>query len=222
MNGSKPVMDIDSDPEIQAALNELQSNVSKAQVEVKQLPQELAEATAASQPKEEPPPASNPAEDAKWTQLEAQYGIASEHPEYAHEAAELSHEITHTVENLAEQIFEHRHHPATEKELQWFYAQGSNRVGPVAQTELLKLHEGGDIEWSTLVWNKKLKDWAKASDTELQELSQASEPPPLPPPLPGKTKKAQKEQKCRACGRINAPNDRFCAGCGKPLRSARK
>jgi len=149
--------------------------------------------------------------------------IAEEEPhEAAFHRAELSHELLHTGENVVEQIVEHRHHATAGKELHWYYAQGNKRLGPVKQTELLQFLANGDLPWSTLVWNKTLEDWTKASDSELIEILQESTPPPLPPPPPKAKKESGKGLKCRSCGRLNAPNDRFCAACGKPLRKSSK
>lgn len=140
----------------------------------------------------------------------------------AYHGAELSHQITPTIENVAEQIFEHRREAAAGKELQWFYVRDLKRVGPVSQSQLLDLLEQGELQWNVLVWNKKLSDWTKASETELIDLSEGPPPPPLPSPIPAAKNQTEKKQKCNACGRVNGPDDRFCARCGKPLRRTRK
>ena len=102
-----------------------------------------------------------------------QHGEAgsTEHKEEALHKAEHTHHMLHTGENLAEQIFEHRHHTAASKELQWFYVEGTNRLGPVSQSRLLEMLDKEEISWSSLVWNKKLENWVKASDTELLDLT---------------------------------------------------
>jgi len=214
-----PEFNPDSDPELQAALAEFKNAAESMHTEY-QSQTDSAEAAAAAAPspaeaQSVPPPPDEAQTRAEFNKMEA----TSFGHETAFQGAELSHQIMHSVENVAEQILEHRHHPEASKELQWFYAEGSKRVGPVSQSQLLQKFERGDLKWSILVWNKKLSEWTKASETELLDLSKGPEPPPLPPPLPSAKKQTLKDQKCKACGRVNGPNDRFCAGCGKPLRS---
>ena len=141
--------------------------------------------------------------------------------EQPYHSAELS-QITPAVARVAEQIFERRHDAPVRKEVQWFYVQDSKRVGPINQSQLLDLLEHSEISWNALVWNKKLSDWTKASETELIDFSEGPPPPPIPSRIPAPKNQSGKEQKCKTCGRVNGPDDRFCAGCGKPLRSTRK
>jgi hypothetical protein len=142
--------------------------------------------------------------------------------EEAYPGAALSHLITPAIENVAEQIFEHRRRTSAGKELQWFYVRDLKRVGPVNQSQLLDLLEQGELQWDVLVWNKKLSDWTKASESELIDLSEGPPPPPIPSPIPAAKNQTEEERKCNACGRVNDPDNRFCAGCGKPLRKTRK
>ena len=136
---------------------------------------------------------------------------------------ELGRQIPSIIGNLAEQISGPRRPAAAAgKELQWFYVRDSQRVGPVSQSQLLGLLEHGELQWNVLVWNKKLSDWIKASDSELIDFSDGPPPPPIPLSMPAAKGQTGKERKCSACGRVNSPDDRFCAGCGKPLRSTRK
>lgn len=218
-----PNLSPDFGPELRALLNELEETAESLQTEYQahiSSPEAMKMADVSSTEVPSIPPPPDPAElRAELAKIEE---ASLERSEHAFHGAELSHQIMHTAENVTEQIFEHRHHGETPKELQWFYAKGSERAGPVTQSELVHLLDKGDLEWSTLVWNKKLEDWAKASQTELLNLAKGPEPPPLPPPLPSVKKQPTKEQKCRGCGRVNGPNDRFCAGCGKPLRLGRK
>lgn len=219
---NRDIFDINSDPDFQSLLAEFDHASDNMRTEVSAVREAnaaAARAVAAAESAAESGGAT-PSLPPELQQLEAQYGAS--HSEEAFQGAELTHQVGHTVENLAEQIFEQGHHPAATKELQWFYARGAERVGPIIQSQLLQLLQGGNLPWTTLVWNKKLSDWSKASETELIELSEEPAPPPLPPPLPSAKKQAQKEQKCKACGRANGPNDRFCSGCGKPLRKSSK
>ena len=185
-----PDFDPDSDPELQAALAEFNQAAQSMQTEYDSQTQtaEVAEepllAPAELQRAVEPPDEASIR--AEFDKMEA---VSFGHSEEAFHGAELTHQVGHTVENLAEQIFEHGHHAAATKELQWFYARGTERVGPIMQSQLLQLFNRGDLEWNTLVWNKKMSDWAKASDTELVDLSEGPPPPPLPPPLPTEKKK---------------------------------
>jgi GYF domain 2 len=144
--------------------------------------------------------------------------VQTERSAEAYPGTELSHQIAPAMENVAEQIFERRRLAAAGKELQWFYVRDSKRVGPVNQSQLLDLLEQGELQWNMLVWNKKLSDWTKASESELIDLSEG----PPPPPIPSPKNQTEKEQKCNSCGRVNDADNRFCAGCGKPLRKSRK
>ncbi|HJT81259.1 MAG TPA: DUF4339 domain-containing protein [Chthoniobacterales bacterium] len=99
---------------------------------------------------------------------------------FAHEAAELSHQVLHTAENVIEQVVEHRHHSKAHKETQWFYGRDGKVLGPVLQTELLDLLQRSEVPWNTLVWNKKMTEWAEASETELSQFAESGVPPPLP------------------------------------------
>ena len=228
-----PPLNLDDDPEIESMMREFEQQVEQQQAELETESQRLdAEIKAAeTERKSVKAPEASAAQLAEWDQMERTYGVApqplgvgetTEHGEGALHGAELSHELLHTAENVIEQIAEHRHHAAAAREVQWYYAKGSDRVGPVKQPELLKLLGGGELTWDTLVWNKNFEDWTKASDTELRQLAQEPAPPPLPPPLPTAKKPSGKEQKCKSCGKINQPNDKFCAGCGKPLKKPAK
>jgi hypothetical protein len=51
--------------------------------------------------------------------------------------------------------------------MEWFYAQGSERRGPVAETDLKQLAQSGVVQRDTLVWNASMSDWQRAATTTL-------------------------------------------------------
>jgi len=44
--------------------------------------------------------------------------------------------------------------------MKWYYASGSERLGPVAQAEFEQLVTGGVVKAETLVWRQGMADWA--------------------------------------------------------------
>ncbi len=51
--------------------------------------------------------------------------------------------------------------------MHWYYADGTNRQGPVEEAELLRLLAAGKISASTLVWKSGLPNWIPLSATGL-------------------------------------------------------
>jgi chromosome segregation ATPase len=195
--------------EVDAAVREAEARLGTAQAELSQIASEI-------ENKKE-----KIAEIERNPLPEIPEAIAQTEPSAeAYRGAELSPPIAPVIA-VAEQIFRQRS-AATGKELQWFYVRDTQRMGPVNQSQLLDLLEQGELQWNVLVWNKKLSDWIKASESELIDFSDGPPPPPIPSTTPAAKNQPGKEQKCKACGRVNGPDDRFCAGCGKPLRSTRK
>jgi GYF domain 2 len=223
-----PNFDLSTDPEIQAGLEELRQAVQAMQVEMEERQREI-EANAVAPSSEEAPaaPQIDPDRRAEFERFEAELGLPIVQQELQHQPDFSTQKIIQAVETVAGAVQDWPHRrpseaePQSRKELQWFYVRDLNRVGPVNQSQLLNLLERGELHWDALVWNKKLSDWTKASETELIDFSEGPPPPPLPSLTPA-AKNQPKEQKCKACDRVNGPDDRFCAGCGKPLRSTRK
>ncbi|MCK5844554.1 MAG: RDD family protein [Victivallales bacterium] len=50
----------------------------------------------------------------------------------------------------------------------WYFEENGDRVGPVDDAGIQAAAAQGRISSTTLVWNEKMTDWAKASDTELR------------------------------------------------------
>jgi len=46
----------------------------------------------------------------------------------------------------------------------WYYTKGSNRFGPIDETDLRKRLEGGEIGPEDWLWSEGLSEWVKASD----------------------------------------------------------
>lgn len=62
--------------------------------------------------------------------------------------------------------------------LEWYVTRNGQRVGPILQENIERLHSYGRLQASDLVWSAKLGEWKNAS--EVFDFA----PPPLPPPLP--------------------------------------
>ncbi len=66
----------------------------------------------------------------------------------------------------------------------WFYECKGERLGPVADREILDLHRQGVVGSDTLVWREGFPDWTPFSATELAaQASSRPAPPPMPPVL---------------------------------------
>jgi hypothetical protein len=226
---SFPDFELSTDSEIQACLAELRNSVQSTQSELEARRQEMEMEAVAPQVEEAPAtPQISPERRAEFERIEAELGLPMEQQGLQLQPGNAAHTIIHAAETLtaAVQAQPRRNSPEAEpqrgKELQWFYVRDAQRMGPVNQSQLLDLLEQGELQWNVLVWNKKLSDWIKASESELIDFSDGPPPPPIPSTTPAAKNQTGKEQKCKACGRVNGPDDRFCAGCGKPLRSTRK
>ena len=98
--------------------------------------------------------------------------------------------------------------------MQWYYASGSEQVGPVSESELLNLVDKGTIDTDTLVWNSSMTDWTKYGDLETpptRNTSELASSPETPAPT------------CSQCGKkvsrddmIQYKNNWVCASC-KPI-----
>lgn len=62
----------------------------------------------------------------------------------------------------------------------WHYAIGTERRGPVSQTEIEALLRSGAIDRSTLVWREGMAQWTALAQTELAALASVQVPPPPP------------------------------------------
>ena len=69
----------------------------------------------------------------------------------------------------------------------WYYSDGKAQVGPVDESEILKLSQSGIIKRSTQVWKEGTPAWCEAGHTELVS-HMAPEPPPMIPPSTGYAK----------------------------------
>ena len=227
---SLPDLDLNADPAMQALLAEFKRSVEAAQGDMEAHRQQMETEAAMALPSEEAlaTPNINPARLAEFDRMEAEFGVPMESQGLQWQPGDTAQRIIHAAETVAAAVQGQPRHrpqvaePQSRKELQWFYVLDSKRVGPVNQSQLLELLEHGELQWDVLVWNKKLSDWTKASESELIDLSEGPPPPPIPSPNAAAKNQTEKEQKCNACGRVNDPDNRFCAGCGKPLRKTRK
>ncbi len=111
----------------------------------------------------------------------------------------------------------------------WYYAKGSEQIGPVSRDEIEQLAKSGKINSRTLVWTKGMPEWAELGS--LKQKTADSTPPPKPPvpatdmELRPKSENAPEGRMfpCAECGSsfpedemITYDGSRICAGC-KPL-----
>ena len=98
--------------------------------------------------------------------------------------------------------------------MDWYYADGKRKVGPISKEELRSLVQAKKIHSKTLVWRQGMKDWqelgklAKKQESSNQQLHKTS---------------AAGQAVCSECGRtfpeeemISFENAKVCAGC-KPV-----
>ena len=85
--------------------------------------------------------------------------------------------------------------------MNWYYAQGGNRVGPIAETEFHRLVRVGLISADTLVWREGMRDWRPLRELE---------------GLPGPATEPASVQviRCSECGRFFAPDEVILLGGG--------
>lgn len=98
--------------------------------------------------------------------------------------------------------------------MDWYYADGKRKVGPISEEELKLLVKSKKINMETLVWRQGMKDWkelgkiAKKKESSVQQLRKTA---------------GTGQAVCSECGRafpedemISFENAKVCAGC-KPV-----
>lgn len=97
--------------------------------------------------------------------------------------------------------------------MEWFYASGNERKGPVTQEALADLVAANEVTDSTLVWHEGMPEWQPFAQ------HRAIVAPGLPPAMPGDGAPMY----CMNCGRPTPANEivpiggrRVCASC-KPI-----
>lgn len=63
--------------------------------------------------------------------------------------------------------------------MEWYYMDGEQQVGPVAQAAMGALIRSGTITRSTPVWRDGMADWIELGQSELGSLQGAPPPPPM-------------------------------------------
>ena len=95
--------------------------------------------------------------------------------------------------------------------MDWYYAEGKRKVGPISKEELRSLVQAKKISSKTLVWRQGMKDWqelgklAKKKESNAQQLDKTA---------------TTGQAVCSECGRtfpieelISFENAKVCAGC---------
>ncbi|MBI3880782.1 MAG: DUF4339 domain-containing protein, partial [Verrucomicrobia bacterium] len=80
--------------------------------------------------------------------------------------------------------------------MNWYYAEGGQQKGPVADAEFDSLIQSGAIRPDTLVWREGLAGWQKLSEAR----PAAGAPPLTAPPLTAPP--VQGGLLCAECGKI--------------------
>jgi len=95
--------------------------------------------------------------------------------------------------------------------MDWYYADGKRKVGPISKEELRSLVQAKKIHSKTLVWRQGMKGWE-----ELGKLTKKNESAAQP----SHTQAATERAVCSECGRtfakeemISFKNAKVCAGC---------
>lgn len=70
--------------------------------------------------------------------------------------------------------------------MRWYYHDGQKQIGPIDETEMIKLVESGVVRSATQVWKEGTPSWSQVASSELKQ-HLPPEPPPLvqmsPPPM---------------------------------------
>jgi len=98
--------------------------------------------------------------------------------------------------------------------MNWYYAEGKRKMGPISQEELKSLFKNKKINMQTLVWRQGMKDWeelgkiVKHKENSAEQLQNTA---------------TADQAVCSECGRtfpkeemISFENAKVCAGC-KPM-----
>ena len=94
-----------------------------------------------------------------------------------------------------------------EMALNWYYADGGERKGPVDEEQIKSLLRDGIVRPDTLVWSEKMGDWAKASESELAKFGFAEEAAPSKDPLKIVEQAPCEAGRCALCGNGFPPAD---------------
>lgn len=68
---------------------------------------------------------------------------------------------------------------ALPEEAHWYYAEGSQRVGPVSSQQMIDLIKAKKLTYGSMVWNNSLTEWVALEHSELKDHLTAVAPPPL-------------------------------------------
>jgi uncharacterized RDD family membrane protein YckC len=97
--------------------------------------------------------------------------------------------------------------------VQWYYAKGDEKFGPVTESELSDWASKGDITPDTLVWNETMTDWVRFA-----EVSES-----VSPSNDAESQSREAKTSCSMCGKMFAESDliafenlKVCASC-KPI-----
>ncbi len=108
--------------------------------------------------------------------------------------------------------------------MKWYYALGSNQMGPVSDAELGELARAGKIQAGTLVWHAGQDGWLPygqiATGAGLPQPA-AAPPPPRQPPAPAAALAAPAAITAAPAAMPSAPGatTAFCAACGQQFDS---
>src|SRR5689334_19125494 len=85
-------------------------------------------------------------------------------------------------------------------QMNWYYAEAGQQVGPVTEEELLRLAESGRVQADTLVWHEGLANWQVYDSVRPRPPGLPPQPPntPMAPSVPPR----EHEVVCVECGKI--------------------
>ncbi|MEY4387497.1 MAG: hypothetical protein RLY20_2780 [Verrucomicrobiota bacterium] len=105
--------------------------------------------------------------------------------------------------------------------MNWYYHDGKQQVGPIAEAQLIELRRSGAITADTMVWREGMANWARYQEVG-PAVDLGTAPPPATPAPPMIQSNSQ-DAACVECGKVFPKAQMIphgaahvCAGC-KPL-----
>lgn len=100
--------------------------------------------------------------------------------------------------------------------VEWFYASGKTRLGPVSESQLRGLFDCGAISGNTLIWHSGLEEWVQGQTVaQFMDVCRDRSTALVKPP----TFNAEPQAYCMNCGNTVSTKDIACTRCGVPPRA---
>ena len=63
---------------------------------------------------------------------------------------------------------------------QWYYLQNAQQTGPIAEDQLVRMLNAGQLDRESLVWTQGMQNWTKAVEVSELGIARGGVPPALP------------------------------------------